>query len=63
MPHLHCPRPEQGQGQGNDGFQFLQCTVHTTQGQGQGTIVFYCANTSRGMTHNDHSLAKLTTAK
>ena len=28
------------------GFSITLCTVHTTQGQGQGTIVFYCAHPS-----------------
>ena len=33
-----------GQGPENDGFLYITlCTVRTTQGQRQGTIVFYCA--------------------
>ena len=30
------------------GFYITLCTVHTTQGQGQGTIVFYCARPDPG---------------
>ena len=36
------PRP----GLGMMGFCITLCTVHTTQGQGQETIVFYCARSS-----------------
>ena len=42
MVHTHC----MGQGQGLEmmGFYIMLCTTHTTQGQGQGTIVFYSAH-------------------
>ena len=43
IAHAHCTGPEQGLGLGTMGFNITLCTVHTTQGQGKGTIVFYCA--------------------
>ena len=44
ISHAHCTRP--GQGLGNDGFLYyaMYCTHYTGQGQGHGTIVFYCAS-------------------
>ena len=50
MAQTHCTGPGVGQGTGNetrnDGFLYMLCNVHTTQwqGQGHGTIVFYCAH-------------------
>ena len=41
MIHTHCTGP--GQGPGTMGFYIMLCTVHTTQGLGQGTIVLYRA--------------------
>ena len=41
MAHTHCMTPEQGHGQGLGprmmGFLHYAFTVHTTEGQGQGT--------------------------
>ena len=32
------------------GFDIMLCTVHTTQGQAQGAIVFYCGHPGPGVT-------------
>ena len=48
MAQTHCTGPEQGKGQGprlgTIGFYIMLYTVHTTERQGQGIIVFYCAH-------------------
>ena len=41
MVHSHCTGPELGQYREMMGFNMTLCTVHTTQGQEQGIIVFY----------------------
>ena len=45
MAHTHCTEPGKGPwpGPGPTGFCIMLCTVHTAQGQTQGTIVFYRA--------------------
>ena len=50
MAHTHCTGPGQGPGQGPGtmGFYITLCTVHTTQGQVQGTIVSYFARPGPG---------------
>ena len=40
MACSHCMGP----GTGNNGVYITLCTVHTAQGQGQGTIVFHCVH-------------------
>ena len=44
MAHSHCTGPGQGQNWETTGFYITLLTVHTSHGQGQGTIVFYCAH-------------------
>ena len=46
MAHAHCTGPGPGLRLGTMGFCIMLCTVPTTQvqGQGQGTIVFYCSH-------------------
>ena len=52
MAHSHCKGPgpglgpglRLGLGPGMMDFYITLCTVHNTQGQRQGIIVFYCAH-------------------